>query len=123
MEEFEDIQDARLKFELIKYRIRQFSSNCGKQRAKMRNNQEKELEVKLQSHEEKQDKVLNTTQEKEVETEIALVKTKLDEVAGHQPIKGLILRSQARWHEQGERSTKHFLQLASRNKERKQSRS
>ena len=34
------------------------------QRAKIRNNQEKELEVELESQEERQDEVLNTTQRK-----------------------------------------------------------
>ena len=79
----------------------------------MRNNQ-KESELELQSLEEKQDKVLNTTQEKEMETKIALVKTKLDEIADHKT-QSLILKSQARWHEEGEKRTRYFLQLESRN--------
>ena len=82
--------------------------------AKLRNNRDRELEVELQNLEEKQDKAVNTTREKEMETKIALVKTKLDEIAGHKT-KGLILRSHARWHEKGEKSTKYFLQLESRN--------
>ena len=49
-----------------------------------------------------------------METKLALVKIKLDEIADHKT-EGLILRSQARWYEQGEKSTKCFLQLESRN--------
>ena len=138
-----------------KYRIRQFSSKYGKQRAKMRNNQEKELQLQLQLEQELElQQELELEQEPELEEKaldnwnrnwnwnwntgtgktglelqsleekrdeavkqekkIALVKTKLDEIADHKT-KGLILRPQARWHEKGEKSTKYFLQLESRN--------
>ena len=108
------MKNAGLKQKPIKCRIRQLSSKYGMQRAKIRNNQEEELEVKLKSLEGKQDKVLNIKQVKEVETKISLVKTKVEGIADHKT-KGLILRSQASWHGKGEKSTKYFLQVESRN--------
>ena len=41
------------------------------------------------------------------------------EKARESRIKGLIIRSRATWHEQGERSTKYFLSLEKRNATRK----
>lgn len=117
LDEFNDVNDARLKWELIKYRIRQVSIHYGKQKAKRMRTKEEELEAQLKKLETEQDGLANTDSE-ETNRKINLVKSALEEIAEYKT-KGLILRSQARWFEKGEKSTKYFLQMESRNKIKK----
>lgn len=118
LEEFNNITSAKDKWELIKYRIRQFSLEYGKERAKMRNTLERNLQTELHNLEEEQDRSPDKTQENQLEEKISLVKAKLEEISDYKT-QGLILRSQARWHEKGEKSNKYFLQLESRNRIKK----
>lgn len=116
-EEFKNITDPSLKWELIKYRIRQFSMKYGKEKARDMKNTEKELEEKLKQLEYDQDNI-DEDMEVELEEKICELKAKLEEIAEYKT-QGLILRSQANWHEKGEKSTKYFLQLESRNRIKK----
>ena len=117
MEEFKDITDSRVKWELMKYRIRQVSMRYGQNKAKQVKKTEIDLENKIKQLEEEQDTVCGE-RELELETKLCELKIKLDEIAEYKT-QGLILRSQAEWHEKGEKSTKYFLQLESRNRIKK----
>lgn len=113
--EFEGITDIRLKWELIKYRIRQYSIKYGKEKAQLLKKTETDLEQKFKDLEREQDSLHDSTKEEEIGTKIADIKAQLEEIANYKT-KGLILRSRVKWYEHGERSTKYFLQLESRNK-------
>ena len=109
LEEFKNVEDARVKWELIKYRIRQLSRKYGKAKAKNTRSMETELEARLKILVKDQDEAIGI-REIEIAREVTEVKAKLSEIADYKT-SGLILRSQARWYEQGEKSTKYFLQL------------
>ena len=115
--ESSEIKDARVKWELIKYRIRQYSMKYGKQKAQNLKTTEEDLERKLKSWEAELDQLdpSDRSKEEEIDRNIADARRQLEEIADYKT-KGLILRSQARWYEQGEKSTKYFLQLETRNK-------
>jgi hypothetical protein len=113
LEDYRDIEDARVKWELIKYKIRQISTQYGKTKSRNMKKTETELEEKLRLLEKEQDNI-EGPRESILEREIVELKAKLSEIAEYKT-KGLILRSQARWYEKGEKSTKYFLQLEKRN--------
>jgi hypothetical protein len=113
--EFEEVTDGRLKWELMKYKIREFSMKYGKETAERLKTTEADLESRLKSLETELDQTNDRSKEEEIEKESTELKTQLENIAEYKT-KGLILRSQARWHEKGEKSTKYFLQLESRNK-------
>ena len=111
--------DPREKWEYLKYKIRQYSSDYGKQRAKDRRERECKLEETLKVLEELCDQVEPGTDEYTSTTnEIERVKGELKEIDDYKT-QGLILRSRCQWHEKGEKSNKYFLTLESRNKTHK----
>ena len=116
--EFGDVIDPRQKWELIKYRIRQLSIRYGRQKAKRMKTHEEELETELKTLENELDQATNTVNEENINRKVNTIKATLEEIAEYKT-KGLILRSQARWIEKGEKSTKYFLRLESRNKVKK----
>lgn len=118
LEEITDVQDARQQWEWLKYRIRQFSMEYSKIKAKKLKTTETDLEQKLNQLLNDQDQETDIASETELENQILNIKTKLEEIADYKT-RGLMLRSQATWHEKGEKSTKYFLQLESRNRIRK----
>jgi len=114
LEEFKDATDTVLKWELIKYKIRQYSVTYGKQKAHRVNAEEAELETRL-----KEIETLKDSSEEAVDTEEeSRVRNKLQEISDYRA-KGLIMRSHARWYEKGEKSNSYFLRLESRNKIKK----
>lgn len=111
--------DARERWEYLKYKIRQYATQYGKQRAKDRRERENNLEKRLKTLEEECDKLDLGTEEYTRNTEeIGTVKAELQELDDYK-IKGLILRSRCQWYEEGEKSTKYFLKLETRNREQK----
>ena len=117
LDEFRDVPDPIIKWELIKYRIRQLSIRYGKNKAQNIKKKETELEIAIKHLEEELDQA-EGEREQELGTKISELKVKLDEIADYKT-QGLILRSQAEWHEKGEKSTKYFLQLEARNRIKK----
>lgn len=103
------IEDPRIKWEFIKYKIRHFASDYGKKKAKERHTREKELYAKLKELEAREDSSDETNRE------INHLKTEIETI-DEEKVRGLILRSGATWHEQGEKSNSYFLRLESRNK-------
>lgn len=107
--------DQRVWWEYLKYKIREFSLNYGRQRAKETRENEKHYESELKLIEEKIDSLQN-------DNELSQLNQRKDEITANilemDRIKteGIILRSRCRWHEEGEKNNKYFLNLCSRNK-------
>jgi exonuclease III len=118
-EEFQDVTEAGAKWELFKYKIRQYSMDYGRKKAKKLSTEEKDLENKLKELETLRDAVDNNiARENELENTIGETRTKLQEISDYRT-KGLILRAHVRWYEKGEKSNDYFLRLENRNKIKK----
>ena len=100
--EYHNIEDSRVKWELLKYEIRKFTISYSKAKKQQRNN----LQRSLEKHLIRLEKGLtdNTIQEYND------VKKQLEDIETSK-INGSIIRSKVQWHEDGERSTKYFLSL------------
>lgn len=107
-----------MKWELIKYKIREFSTHYGKAKAKNQSIEEDLLEAKLKDLETERDSLNNEEALTEIQEQITQVRSRLQEIIDYKT-EGLILRSQVRWHEKGEKSNSYFLRLESRNKVKK----
>lgn len=107
--------DLRIWWEYLKFKIREVSINYGKKRARERREKEERYETKLKYLEEKIDGTDDILVRAGFERERNLIITKLEEIDKHKT-EGLILRSRAIWHEEGEKSTKYFMGLCSQNK-------
>ena len=98
-----DMDDKRIKWEIIKYEIRKFTIQYSKKIKRIKNQRQQQLERKLRDLEKNLNFGNNITEYNEVKQELIQLE---DET-----IKGLIIRSKVQWHEEGERSTKYFLGL------------
>ncbi len=118
LNEIEKEPDARIRWEWLKYRIRQYSMEYGKAKAKRIKNTESDLEQQLNQLLSEQDQANTISVEEHLENQIVNIRSKLEEISEYKT-NGLMLRSQATWYEKGEKSTKYFLQLESRNRVKK----
>ena len=95
-----NIEDKRLKWEIIKFEIRKFTIEYSKRRKYEANDRQKRFERQLCELER------NLTTENRV-SKYNEVKQELKQI-DDEKINGHIIRSKVRWHEEGERSTKYF---------------
>ena len=95
-----NIEDKRLKWEIIKFEIKKFTIEYSKRRRYEANERQKRLERQLCELER------NLTTENRV-SKYNEVKQELKQI-DDEKINGHIIRSKVRWHEEGERSTKYF---------------
>ncbi len=93
-------------WEYFKLRVKQFSIEYGIAQAQLFKDKCKDLESKL----DQLDKKLTDTLDDSVLNERKVVKEQLNE-AYHSKSKGYQIRSRAKWVEEGEKSTKYFLNL------------
>ena len=84
--------------------IRGFTMKYSKIKAKQRKNEELVLQDKANDLLQKSEK---TPSDKQLLNELYTSKLRLQTIM-RQKTKGTILRSKARWHEQGERNTRYF---------------
>ena len=105
--------DERIKWEYMKYKIRLESIKYGKARASQRQSEYYKLENNLKLLQDKTDE--NDYIDSELDEEIQKLETSLKQMDNHK-MEGLILQSRCKWYEEGERSTKYFLNLIKRNK-------
>lgn len=105
LEDLGDSENDIIKWEYIKLKIRQFSIQYGKQKAKTMSREEKDLETKLHDLEEQSDG--NAVPQNNELEEINHVRRRLEEISNYNT-EGLILRSQSNWSEQGEKSNSYF---------------
>ena len=117
--EAETLRDPREIWEFLKYKIRQYSCNYGKVRAKTQRTEESKLRQELTTLEEKLDNEQTLDKDcTQTERDITNLKSDITEIE-NKKVEGLILRSGANWYEKGEKSSKYFLTLETRNKVRK----
>ena len=112
---YKEIHDLGLKWDLIKMEIRGFTLQYSKRKAKTSRDEEKYLYKKvndLQANAEK------NPHDKSAILELQLARARLRKITLIKT-KGAILRSKARWHEEGERNTKYFFSLEKRNHDNK----
>jgi len=108
LEEFKDVTDKRVLWDLIKYRVRQFSMKYSKEKAFLRKHELLQIEASLKQAEET---VITDPSTSNLE-KLEKLKIKYDSYFEY-IAKGVIVRSRANWYEQGEKSNKYFLGLES----------
>ena len=101
-----ELCDHRSTWNWIKYNVRAYSTNCSKKIAKVRNEQEKELQKDL-------DNAKVSLETNPTDSNGSLLKTAKEklETFYEEKVKGVIIRAWARWHEHSEKSRKYFLNL------------
>ena len=111
LNEFNEVTDKRLLWDLIKYRIRQVSIKYSKEKARKKRKQISDIEISLRYSEER----CNESPTLENQEELEMLKMEYDSIY-EQIAKGAIIRSKATWYEKGEKSNKYFLNLETHKK-------
>ena len=110
IQEFADVQDKRLLWDLIKYKIRQFTISYSKGKAKERRNKFQDVENRLKENEKL---CAENPTEENIE---ALEELKIEYNSLYDYFtQGNIIRSRANWYEKGEKNNKYFLSLEKNN--------
>lgn len=112
---YDNIEDKSLKWDLIKMEIRSFTIQYSKRKARAKRTEEKEI---LNAINTLQKELEKQPQNNVLKHQIDTLKQQLDTILQNK-IKGTILRSKARWFEEGERNSKYFLNLEKRNRAQK----
>ena len=109
--ELNTIEDVRIRWDILKYRIRQYSMKYSKTSAKRRRKRRLELESKVKELE------AHVTAESSAQfmQDYEAAKSELEGIYNY-ITEGIILRSRVMWYELGEKSTKYFLTLEKRQK-------
>ena len=107
LEEFTEVDDKRVLWDLIKYRIRQLTIKYSKEKANARRE-------KLKTVEDCEDDCSRDPSPDNVE-ELENLKIEYESLYEHLS-KGAIIRSRATWYEYGEKSNKYFLNLETHRK-------
>ena len=105
-DEFKDVTDPRLFWDLMKYRIRQESISYSKLKARERRSKMAALESKLNDCQ----KMCDQDPSPENMNKFEVLKTEF-ELQNDYITQGAIIRTRATWYEQGEKSNKYFLNL------------
>lgn len=113
LQDYKEVEDKRVLWDLIKYKIRQETIKYGKEKAKQRKLTLEKTEYKLREAE--KHLVDNPNEENKLEFEIC--KTNYEK-AYEYITKGSILRSRVKWYEEGEKNTKYFLNLENHQKKK-----
>ena len=110
---FDKEQDPRVNWEYLKYKIFRFSKDYANKKAEQRKEKQLYLENKVINLEKESAKSSNMSEAllTEHERTQAELENLYDNIAD-----GAILRSKARWYEEGEKSTKYFFSLDKGNK-------
>ena len=114
LEEFKTIEDKRLLWDLIKYKIRQLSIKYGKEKACKKRKRITDIEASLKICEEN----CNGCPSAENLEQFEILKSEYDSIYDDLA-QGAIVRSKATWYEKGEKSNKYFLNLESHKKSKK----
>ena len=111
VEEFKEVNDKRVLWDLLKYRIRQVSITYSKGKARIRKQRLSETEQLLKLY---QEKCAIDPSKQNIE-QLESLKNTYDSYFDYLS-KGAIIRSRACWYEKGEKNTKYFLTLESQKK-------
>ena len=110
----DDFVNPSLLWEMIKLKVREKSLSYSKHRKKQTKQHEMELEQSIVKLEEKLDNGnLTESQTSYLEDEIDKQKLEYEKIIEYRT-KGAILRSKAKWYNEGEKNTKYFLSLLNR---------
>ena len=113
LEEFQEVLDKRVLWDLVKYRIRQCAIEYSKSKARERKEKLQEVEECIKECSHKCDKDLSSQNLEELESLEAEYENLYDFST-----QGAIIRSCATWYEMGERNNKYFLNLENSNKKK-----
>ena len=113
LEEFKEIFDKRVLWDLLKYKIRLFTIDYSKIKARSRRANLIEVEGKLRCCKEKCDAEPSIQNFEELERTQANYDELYDYIT-----QGAIIRSRATWYEKGEKNNKYFLNLEKSNKKK-----
>jgi hypothetical protein len=108
---YQEIEDQRILWEIIKFEIRRTTQSYGKKKSCERNKTEKILEEKVKETE----SLLSMNPSDEAKQKWLSAKHDLDQHHDY-VTQGIITRSRANWYEKGEKSNKFFLNLEKSNK-------
>ena len=111
LDEFKEISDKRVLWDLIKYRIRQVSIKYGKEKARKRREKITDIEASLKTCEENCGRCPSSENLEQLE----FLKSEYNSIYEILS-QGAIVRSRATWYEKGEKSNKYFLNLESHKK-------
>ena len=100
----------KLKWEYLKFKVRETSIKYGKERAKAKHIEEKELEERVKHLQEEVDNSINDTERGNLLTSPNECKNKLQDFLDYRT-QGSLLRCKAQYYEEGEKNTKYFLNL------------
>ena len=106
LNEFDEVTDKRLLWDLNKYRTRQVSIKYSKEKARKKRKQISDIEISLRYCEER----CNESPTLKNQEELEMLKMEYDSIY-EQIAKGAIIRSKATWYEKGQKSNKYFLNL------------
>ena len=107
------LTDKGLYWDMIKMEMRGFCVQYSKRKNRERRNIEKGLSEQIDALM----KALATNRSKENITKLYTLRSELNKIVEYRT-KGAIIRSRTRWHEQGKKNTKYFLNLEKQQKER-----
>ena len=113
LEEFKEAVDKRVLWDLLKYKIRQFTIKYSKEKAHSRKAKVKDLEEKLQNC----TKNCEDDPSKENVQELECLQAEYDDLYDY-ITQGAIIRSRANWYEKGEKNNKYFFNLEKSNKKK-----
>ena len=103
------LENKGLYWDMLKMEVRGFCVQYSKRKSKIRRSKERELQKQI-------DHLMNmlkTNRSKENITELYRLRVELNKIAEYKT-KGAIVRSRIRWHEEGEKNTKYFVNLEKR---------
>ena len=106
-----EFTNLRVKWDFLKYKIRQFAKDYATRKAKYRRTKRVALETKVRELE----SIISANSYDLVIEEYHKCKTEPEEIYDYITV-GIILRSKTDWYELGEKSAKYFLNLEKRNK-------
>ena len=109
--ELRKFTDPRVKWDFLKYKIRQFAKDYTTRKAKEWKVKRVALEAKVRELE----SIISTNSNDLAIEEYHKCKAELEEIYNY-ITEGIIVRSKTDWYELGEKSTKYFLNLEKRNK-------
>ena len=113
LEEFKEVLDKRVLWDLVKYRIRQCTIEYSKSKARERKAKLLEVEECIKECSHKCDKDPSSQNLEELESLEAEYENLYDFIT-----QGAIIRSRATWYEMSERNNKYFLNLENSNKKK-----
>ena len=117
-EKYRDLDDHRLKWELIKMEIRGLTIAYSKNKAKRQRKRESDVQIRLEELEKRISESTNADFINKALNEKEILKQQLL-LFYEEKANGLMLRSKTRWTEKGEKPTKYFFNLEKRNYSRK----